>query len=431
MNLLQIRRQLVPLIAMVVMLLMAIVVGLYITHNERLLFPWEDRYTVKVELPTGQALAPGQGQTATVAGVKVGDVAKVTLHDGRALVELSIDPDKLPAVYKDATLLVRPRTPLQDLTLDIDPGHPRAGKLTGDDVLPVDRATPTTNLDEILASLDTDTHDWAMALIGDLGRGVRNRGAALRAAFKASAPTLRSTRRVSEAIAARRHELARAITSLGRLTAAVAAQEKSVGRLVSGGNQAFSAVASEDRALREGLSRLPGTLSQADKALTEIVPLARNAGPAFDGLIPTAKRLPRTLDQLEPLLDDGPAALADLRAVSSEALPSARYIRSGVGNLAKAGPSLVDSFKNLRDLTNTLAYNPPGKEPVNESYLYWLAWFSHNGDWVFSGQDGNGPFWHGVAIASCSSYLSNPAFAALFGQVVQAAGVCPPIPGNP
>ncbi len=41
-------------------------------------------YELKAELPTAQAVVPGQGQTVNIAGVKVGEVGDVRLENGRA-----------------------------------------------------------------------------------------------------------------------------------------------------------------------------------------------------------------------------------------------------------------------------------------------------------------------------------------------------------
>ncbi len=91
---------------------------------------------VDAELQTGQAVVPGQGQTVNIAGVKVGEVGYVTLEDGRAVVQMKIQDEYRP-IYKDATVLLRPKTGLKDMYLALDPGtqerrraargRPRAG----------------------------------------------------------------------------------------------------------------------------------------------------------------------------------------------------------------------------------------------------------------------------------------------------------------
>ena len=76
---------------------------------------------MKAELPTGQAVVPGQGQTVNIAGVKVGEVGSVTLEDGIAVVDMNIQ-EKYKPIYRDATVLLRPKTGLKDMYLALDPG---------------------------------------------------------------------------------------------------------------------------------------------------------------------------------------------------------------------------------------------------------------------------------------------------------------------
>ena len=56
-------------------------------------------------------MTPGQGQAVTIAGVQVGQVGGVRLENGRAVVTMNIYRRYAP-IYEDATVLLRPRTPL-------------------------------------------------------------------------------------------------------------------------------------------------------------------------------------------------------------------------------------------------------------------------------------------------------------------------------
>lgn len=420
------REGLRPLLAILGLVLIAGAVAAYILENQRLRFPWDDTYTVHAELPTGQALTPGQGQIVTVAGVKVGEIAKVRLRDGRALVDLSIDRDRLPGgVHRDATLLVRPRTPLQDMTIDVDPGSQDEPALSPRDVLGVERATPSVNLDEVLASLDQDTRAWVTTLVQAGGAALKDRGAALRAALKASAPTLEVTRRLTAVTRARRAELRGVVARLRELSGAVAREDEALGRLVSAASATFSAVASEDGALRRGLQKLPPTLRQASAALDELRPLARDGGPALQRLVPAARALPRTLAAVDRLSKEGTPTLVGLERLSRMARAPARDLRASAASLADSAPDLTDTFAVLRQFTNILAHNPEGQE---EGFLYWLAWFSHNANSFLSNQDANGPFWRGSVILSCSSLLNNPGAISLLGPFIDQLALCPKAP---
>ena len=116
-----------------------------------------DFYEVEAELSTAQAVVPGQGQTVNVAGVKVGEVGTVELEDGRAVVNMQIKDEYKP-IYKDATILLCPKTGLKDMFLALDPGTrggggaaPRASGFVSGNTL------PDVNPDEVLAALDADT----------------------------------------------------------------------------------------------------------------------------------------------------------------------------------------------------------------------------------------------------------------------------------
>ena len=110
----------------------------------------QDFYTLKARFQTAQAVTPGQGQAVTIAGAKVGEVASVELQNGVATVTMKVTP-KYARFYKNATLLMRPKTALQDITIEVSPGTPVAGKLQSGETLPVSQTAPNVNFDEFLA----------------------------------------------------------------------------------------------------------------------------------------------------------------------------------------------------------------------------------------------------------------------------------------
>jgi len=143
----QLRRHAVELGAVLFLVVCAGAVGAYVLAHQRVRFPWQHVYTIQADFTSAAAVAPGQGQTVDVAGVKVGEIGKVTLHDGHARITLQIRRDKLPAVYSNARALLRPKTGLQDMSIDLDPGTPRARKLGDGDVLPIAQTLPDVHMD--------------------------------------------------------------------------------------------------------------------------------------------------------------------------------------------------------------------------------------------------------------------------------------------
>ena len=132
-------------------------------------------YTVRAEFQTGAAITAGQGQAVTIAGVQVGLVGGVTLQGGRAVVTMNIY-NKYAPIYRNATVLLRPRTPLQDMYLALDPGSKSAGAVPAGGVLGVGSTQPDIDVDQILDSLDADTRNYLLLLLAGGAQAFRDPG---------------------------------------------------------------------------------------------------------------------------------------------------------------------------------------------------------------------------------------------------------------
>src|SRR3954454_3775361 len=150
---------------------------LYILDHQNLRLPVLDEkaWTLKAEFTTAQAVVPGQGQTIRVSGIRIGDVTRVELHDGRALVTFSVDEKYRRLVHRDATALLRPKTGLKDMFVELSPGT-HGPPVPDGFTIPVSATLPDVNTDEILAALDGDTRDYLHLLLEGASVGLRKRG---------------------------------------------------------------------------------------------------------------------------------------------------------------------------------------------------------------------------------------------------------------
>ena len=410
-------------IAIAALVALAAAVGGYVLVHQRLTFPWQDRYTIQAAFETAQAVSPGQGQQVTVAGVQVGVISGVRLNDGRAIVSMSIDAHKLPAVYANAHMLLRPRTQLQDMTVELDPGDARAPRLRSDDVLSVADTQPNVNLDQVLAGLDSDTRNYLQILIDSSGRGLAHRGLDLRRLLGASRPALASVHRLTSALAARHTELGRLVHNLQLLSSQVAVHDAALGRLIAASDETFATLGGQEAALRASLARLPGTLRTAGATLADLRPFAAAAQPALTALAPTAHRLAPAVKSLHPLFMEGTQPLIQLDSFSRTTAPVAANLVPATADLKATTPSLIGAFRVLGHVTNELAYVPPAPD---HSYLFWLAWFAHNGNSFLSTQDAHGAAWRGEVMVSCSDLASVTGSSPL--AALYQTGGCPTAP---
>jgi phospholipid/cholesterol/gamma-HCH transport system substrate-binding protein len=434
-----IRKHLRDFLAILVLLVIGLGVAAYITTNQRLYLPaWvpgvgTDFYELNAEFQTAQAVVPGQGQTVDIAGVPVGELGKVDLREGRAIVRMKIRKKYAP-VYRDASLLLRPKTGLKDMIIEMDPGTPAAGAFKEGETIPVTQTSPDVNLDEILSALDSDTRSYLAILLNAGGQAFGQPGysADLRETFKRFEPTSRDVEKITTKLSERRGNLRRVIHNFRLLTEELGARDTQLAGFVDSSNANFDALAQQDANLRATLRELPPTLQQAETTLAKTTTLANELGPTMQALRPTARELGPALRATRPFLrETTPIIQKQLRPFAREARPAVKELRTMAQRLGPVTPRLTRTFEVVNSLLNTLAYNPPGSE---EGYLFWASWANHAAASIFSTQDAHGPIRRGIVISSCDSLsllenvtATNPQLAVLFEllHAPPSKSVCP------
>jgi phospholipid/cholesterol/gamma-HCH transport system substrate-binding protein len=402
-----IRKHLLDFLAVLGLVLVSGFVAVEILSNQRLTLPaWvpvvgKDFYEIEAELSTAQSVTPGQGQTVNVAGVEVGEIKSVRLEEGRAVIGMKIEP-KYSRVYRDASILMRPKTGLKDMVAELTPGTREAGRLPEGGRIPVSQTLPDVNLDEILAALDTDTRDYLRLLLGDGGIALKDNGRALGDAIRRFEPTAIYTRRANEALARRAANIKRAIHNFSLLTEELGSKDDQVAEFVENSNAVFAAFAAQEANLRATLRELPSALVATNSALGKTERMALELGPTLEALRPGARALGPTQRAIRPFLRETTPIIRDeLRPFARAALPTVKELRPAMRDLAAATPDLTRSFKVINALLNTAAYNPPGD--VEEGFLFWFAWANHLAPTVFATQDAHGPIRHGLVIFGCQT----------------------------
>jgi phospholipid/cholesterol/gamma-HCH transport system substrate-binding protein len=409
---LMLRRNLRALLLVFAMFALGMGIAAYILSNQRLRFPLLEEAPIKLsmELANAQAVAPGQGQTVRVSGVQIGEIGNVELRDGYAVVELLIQPEYDGVIRDDATALLRPKTPLKDMFLEVDPG--RGDAMREGDVVPVENTLPDVNPDEFLAMLDADTRDYVKLLVNGAGRGLDGRGRDLREVFRLFEPTHRDLARVNSAVATRRTELRRLVTSLDRLSGELAGKEDELAGLVDSAATVFRSYAAEDRNISRAVRELPAALRQTTATLGDVERLAEVLGPATENLRPAVRALGRSQVALRPFAREAAPLLEDpIRPLVRRARPVVRDLRPAAQHLASATPDLRRTFTTVNRFFNMAAYNPRGREDPTvpgreEGYLFWLAWVAHQSANIFSTADAHGPFRPSLISGSCQFFRS-------------------------
>lgn len=408
----QIRRYRSAFIAVVTIIVIAVGSAGYILAHERLAVPaWfpvigHEHFTLKGEFVTAQAVTPGQGQAVTIAGAKIGEISSVELREGRALVSMSVDPTYARYIYHDATMLLRPKTQLQDITVEVDPGTPATGRLKSGAIIPISQTSPNVNLDEFLSSLDADTRNYLQLLLAAGAEGLNGNSRNLSATFKRFSPFARDFAELSHELAARHVYIARSLHNFRLLVEALGSKDKALAELVDSANASLGAFAQQDRAVQSTLHQLPGVLHQTNEGLAKLGVAARATGPALTALHPFAVALAPAQEQTQPFLrKTTPILKNEIRPFAHEIEPVISEIQPDLQEIADAFPNLITTISVLNEFFNELAYNPG---PNQAGFLFYLDWFNHNANSMFATADANGPIGHGLLYFSCTQLYTLP-----------------------
>jgi phospholipid/cholesterol/gamma-HCH transport system substrate-binding protein len=393
-------------IAIGVIALLAVLVGGYILSNQRFYLPaWvpiigSDFVDYNAQFSTAQAVTPGQGQTVIVAGVTIGEIGGVTLKDGTAIVQMKIRK-KYARIYKDATALLRPKTGLNDMVIEMNPGSPSAGEIPAGGTLPVSRTLPNVNPDEILAGLDADTRAYLQLLINGGGQGLNGNSKELSATLKRFDPAAVYLAQIGEQMGRRQAYIKRGIHNFSLVAQELGARDTQLARWVRSSNDVFKVFADQQSNLRSTLALLPGALDATNQAVLASDQMTSQMGPALKKLEPTAIGTAASLKSLQAFAKATTPVIADeLRPFTAEAGPTIAALKPAAADLAATAPQLDTTFTVLNTLTNQLAYNPPGQQEGN---LFWLAWGNHLSASMLSAQDAHGPLRRGTLFSSCDA----------------------------
>jgi phospholipid/cholesterol/gamma-HCH transport system substrate-binding protein len=395
--------------AIAVLVVAAIAVTVYILEHQPSFVFGQTYYTVKAPFSTAAAVTAGQGQAVTIAGVQVGQVGGVNVHNGQAVVTMNIYKQYAP-IYHNATVLLRPRTPLKDMYLELDPGTSNAGAVPNGGTLSAANTQPDVDLSEILSSLDADTRNYLILLLSSGAQAFHDPGATgvapskaavadLRGTLKRFAPLDRTTKQFATLLATRQRNIRRAIHNLNLVTNAFGGVESQLASLISASDTNFRAIAANDTQLQQTLTAFPPTLRQTQQTLGKVQAFATASTTTLQALQPFARNLGPALEASRPLFrDTTPVIQNQLRPFSVAVQPLARTLAAGAPKLKATIPALSSSISVLNTLFNELAHKPGGQQ----SYLFWGSWLAHIADSLVDAQDANGSVLQGIFMGTCA-----------------------------
>ncbi len=425
-------------VAIVLLTLAAIVMTVWIFTQQKASLPsWaplvgEEFDHIPGEFSSAQAVMPGQGQAVDIAGIQIGKVTSVDLEDGRAVVGMDIEPKYMELIHRDATLLLRPKTNLNDMIVEIDPG--KAGQIEDGANFPLSRTEPNVNLDAFLATLDADTRQYIQLLVAGGAQGIGGHARQLSGALRRLQPFAHYIADLNRAVAQRRVALARVIHDFGLLTTELGRHDAELERFVSGSRAALGNFANQQRSIQQVLVELPATLAAAQAGLASSNRFSVVARPALLGLIPQAQALGSALKANERLFAQTTAPIRDqIRPFTRQIRPVLTHTKQGAPSFEKTVRGFGNSLGAFNSFLNELAFKPKGSR---QSYLFYLPWANHDLNATYNLADPAGPVQRSLVLVSCTATQLAYGFAEkspyiktlLQGANVPRRGELPPMP---
>lgn len=350
---LEIRRARGPFLILTVVAALAVVALAYLLGNLRSTLPWQNPYTVRLAVDDAKGVVAGK-QDVRISGVAVGRITRVDLVAGRPVLEISIGRKYAP-LYRDARLRLRPKTPLDDMFLDVERrGHISAGKIGDGQMLTAERTSTPVDVGRVLDVFDADTRPRVKQAIEELGRGLADRGEGLRATLVEITPFLRDARSLTAQLAIRRGHTRRLVHNFRLLSEELGRRQRELATLVRGGAGSLTELGHADAPLAATLAQLPPTLRQLQSTFATVRAAADELDPAFDALQPTAVALPSGLAGLRRLTRDARPALTALRPPVRRLAPLVRNLRPTARDLDRAFADLLPQAPRLDRITTRI-----------------------------------------------------------------------------
>jgi virulence factor Mce-like protein len=347
------------------------VIAVFIAYNANSGLPFVPTYDVKVTLPSGNKLVPGN--EVRVGGFRVGVVKEIRTRTvggkARAVIDMKLDKVVEP-LRSDTRLAVRPRSALGLKYVELAPGS-QGRPLAPGEALPLARASEGLELEDVFSTFGPETRRHAQLATEGFGDAFAGRGASLNIAIRELSPLFRSLTPVMRNLADPDTELDRFFPQLGRAAAQAAPVAEVQARLFTHMADTFGAIGRDPAALQATIERQPPTLAVATRSLRLQRPFLADFADLSRRLRPAARELPRSLPALNAALGVGTPVLRRSVALNRR--------------LASAAGQLEDLFENprtlmaLRDIDTALTVGRPGLEFIApyQTVCNYAVYFMH------------------------------------------------------
>ena len=248
-------------------------------------FPWSAPMHVRLEAGDFGNLDKNAG--VYLGGVRVGTVQQVEWQRGRAVLDLTVDRAYASRLHADTGATIRPHGLLGPKYVDLDGGH--VGRMGEGGTIPMSRVHVTTDVDQVLDSLQPDVRDSLKTTLVELAKGSDGRGADMNDAL---------------------HSLGQSAATLAQVTNTLQARDEDLGQFFS-----------DSEVLNRDLQYAPidRQIADTDTVLAALAAVDQHIGGSIDHTANVVAQLDIVMDgnqqNLADVLSKSPGTMTRLRTV--------------------------------------------------------------------------------------------------------------------
>lgn len=343
-------------------------------------------FEVRARFADAAGLRTANHSPVTVAGIELGRVESVKVEDGVAVATLSMDAEAEDRIPADSKARIVPRSALQDLTVEIEPGHAKETVSEGETLAAAPSAAPV-GTDRVLSVLDADTRAQAQILLAELGRALEGRGGEIAADLAKLGDVVSSSTAVAEALAERRKLLTRFVDELDVIFTRLAERRGQLGGAIDAGRELLATTAARAEELGDALDSLPTALANTRGALDSLERLAGPLEPALAELRPAARALPGALGALQRIVPEGERLVTSVAALGERGAEGAQALRGVLERLGPASEEVRPAVPDAARIVSAVDKNKEGIGVLGDRF-----------SGVFSVNDANGPILRGLGF---------------------------------
>jgi phospholipid/cholesterol/gamma-HCH transport system substrate-binding protein len=341
---------------------------------------FEHDVTYKAEFADVSGLNPNATtHFVSIAGVRLGKVTgwEATNH-GTAIVTMSLKPP-FGTMYDNATAVLRPKNPLNDMSITLNPGGPPGRPLPPGGLIPVSQTKRPIQVNEALGHLDTKTQMAVRDLLQASDVALASAPQQLPGGIQTTNVAFTTLRPVMQQLQDRRENIAKLVTSLSEIAGAVGGDHQRALALAGSLQQTLKTLADNDQNLVGSLNQLPGLAHQLRDSMHATQDLTKQLNPTLDDLENASDDLPKSLDKFHDTVNE-------LDKTVHAARPFVDVARPVVADLRPLIHDTEDSLHNIEPVAARL----PRDTNVIGTYLTMIQAFTYNTASIFGAHDANG-----------------------------------------